>query len=304
MNSAKSFDPAPSRKILLVDGHAYAYRAFYAIREMTGPGGAGTNGIFGFIRMIHRMVDFVNPTHVAVIWDGGLAPERLNLLPDYKADRPSMPPELDRQIEEMWGFLDASNITSAFIPGIEADDLIGTLTHQAVRDGFSVVIASSDKDFMQLVNDNVGLLNPTDKVPRIWGVAEVVEKSGVLPTQIVEWLSLIGDSVDNIPGVLGIGHKTATELLQKFGSIAGIFDGIDTVTGTKRRESLLGSKDILARNLELIRLHTNLDSPVTLQECSRQDENPTLLSELYSRWGFRSLLNDLVIPPLEQSVLF
>ncbi len=303
MTPAQTFESPAKRKLLLVDGHAYAYRAFYAIRHMVAPDGLATNGVFGFIKMFQRMLAFVKPTHVAVIWDGGLAAERVSLLPEYKAERPAMPADLDRQIDEMQKYLHAAGFASAVIPGIEADDLIATLTHMAELAGDSVVIASADKDFMQLVSANVGLLNPGDKEQRISKVAEVVEKTGVHPHQIVEWLSLIGDSVDNIPGVAGVGHKTATELLQKYGTIQGIMDNASQITGAKRRDALLSSQQILERNRELIQLHTELASPITLEECLPQPQDNSVLASLYSRWGFKTLFQELIQPPLSQPVL-
>ena len=303
MSHAQTFESPAKRTLLLVDGHAYAYRAFFAIRQMSGPDGSATNGIYGFIKMLQRMITFVQPSHVAVIWDGGLAPERVSLLPGYKAERPAMPEDLDHQIDDMRSFLATAGFASAVIPGIEADDLIATLALEADRSGYSVVIASSDKDFMQLVNSNIGLLNPGDKNQRIWGVAEVCEKTGVQPHQIVEWLSLIGDAVDNIPGVAGVGHKTATELLQQYGSVDGILSHAHEVTGPKRRDALLASKELLERNRQLIQLHTELISPIALDECVPQPQDSSRLAALYARWGFKTLLSELTSPPMSQPVL-
>ncbi len=303
MSHAQTFESPAKRTLLLVDGHAYAYRAFFAIRQMSGPDGSATNGIFGFIKMLQRMITFVQPSHVAVIWDGGLATERVSLLPGYKAERPATPEDLGRQIEDMRDFLAAAGFASAVIPGIEADDLIATLALEAERSGHPVVIASSDKDFMQLVSTNIGLLNPGDKEQRIWGVAEVFEKTGVQPHQIVEWLSLIGDAVDNIPGVAGVGHKTATELLQQYGSVDGILSHAHEVTGPKRRDALLASKELLERNRQLIQLHTGLVSPIVLDECVPQPQDSSALAALYARWGFKTLLSELTSPPMSQPVL-
>ncbi|MCX6881901.1 MAG: DNA polymerase I, partial [Verrucomicrobia bacterium] len=251
MSHAQTFESPAKRTLLLVDGHAYAYRAFFAIRQMSGPDGSATNGIYGFIKMLQRNT-FGCKTSIPNNSNVGRLHERdHSLLPGYKAERPAMPEDLDHQIDDMRSFLATAGFASAVIPGIEADDLIATLALEADRSGYSVVIASSDKDFMQLVNSNIGLLNPGDKNQRIWGVAEVFEKTGVQPHQIVEWLSLIGDAVDNIPGVAGVGHKTATELLQQYGSVDGILSHAHEVTGPKRRDALLASKELLERNRQL-----------------------------------------------------
>ena len=155
-------------RFLIVDGHSYAYRAFYAIRQLSSPSGAPTNAIYGFIKMLAKMRASHQPTHWAVVWDGGLAAERVTSLPEYKAQRPPMPDDLEQQIEQIQSYLDAASVPSICHDGVEADDLIATLTRQAVADGAWVIIASSDKDFMQLVSPLVGLLNPNDKSEAIW----------------------------------------------------------------------------------------------------------------------------------------
>ncbi len=217
MPSYPTSESPPRERLLIVDGHAYAYRAFYAIRSLNSPTGAATNAIYGFFRMLDKLVATAKPSQVVVVWDGGLAPERMKLLPGYKAQRPPMPAELERQIDEITAYLRAASIASCMQESCEADDGIASLTRQAVAAGWEVVIASSDKDFMQLVSPQVHLLNPNDKTETFWGVEEVRAKTGVEPTQIVDWLSLVGDSVDNIPGVPGVGVKTAAHLLRQFG---------------------------------------------------------------------------------------
>src|SRR5258706_6239652 len=223
--------PASSTaRFLIVDGHSYAYRAFYAIRQLSSPRGAPTNAIYGFIKMLAKMRGAHQPTHWAVVWDGGLAAERVTSLPEYKAQRPPMPDDLEEQIEQIQSYLDAASIPSICHDGVEADDLIATLTRQAVADGAWVIIASSDKDFMQLVSPRVGLLNPNDKSEAIWTGEHVSAKTGVAPEQIVDWLSLIGDSVDNIPGVSGVGPKTAAELINQHGSTPEIYRNLPAVS--------------------------------------------------------------------------
>src|SRR5277367_3839442 len=188
-SSPKSESPA-RRRLLIVDGHAFAYRAFFAIRSLSSPDGAATNAIYGFIRMLGRMQPKVRASHLAVVWDGGLAVERMALLPEYKAQRPEMPRDLEKQLDEIVAYLHAAGFVSILQDSCEADDIIAALTRRAVADGLEVVIASSDKDFMQLVSPEVLLLNPQDKTDTLWGAEEVRAKTGVEPTQIVDWLSL------------------------------------------------------------------------------------------------------------------
>ena len=152
------------RRFLVVDGHAYAYRAFYAIRRLDSPSGVPTNAIFGFVKMLMKMRAALQPTHLGVAWDGGLAAERQVLLPSYKAQRPPMPADLDRQISEIGErYLKAAGIAARCEPQVEADDWIATWARTGAEQGAEVVIASSDKDFMQLVSARVGLLNPNEE---------------------------------------------------------------------------------------------------------------------------------------------
>ena len=150
-------------RLLIVDGHAYAYRAFHAIRELRSPDGRPTNAIYGFVKMLEKMRQTVAPSHVMVVWDGGLSQARIAALPEYKAQRPEMPDDLRPQLDEIAAYLEAAGTASYCSPGIEADDYIACLARQAADAGLSVVIASSDKDFMQLVASRIGLLNPNDK---------------------------------------------------------------------------------------------------------------------------------------------
>ncbi len=206
-------------RLLIIDGHAYVYRAFHAIRDLRSPGGEPTNAIFGFVKMLVKMRQAIQPTHLIVVWDGGLSAERISLLPEYKAQRPAMPDDLRPQLDEITGYLSAAGVASYCNDGVEADDYIACLARHAADAGMAVVIASSDKDFMQLVSPRIGLLNPNDKSETIWTDEQVRNKAGVAPSQVVAWLSLMGDNVDNIPGVPGVGPKTAADLLERFGSI-------------------------------------------------------------------------------------
>lgn len=279
--------------ILLVDGHAYAYRAFYAIRSLNAPDGSPTNAIYGFLKMLGRMRATVNPTHVAVIWDGGLSSERTAAHPEYKAQRPPMPDGLAVQMDGMVEYLRAAGLASWCRDGVEADDWIAVAARRAVDVGARVVIASADKDFMQLVSARVGLLNPGDKSERIWTDVEVMAKTGVRPEQIVDWLSLVGDSVDNIPGVPGVGPKTATGLLQQFGSLDALYLRLAEVKSDRVRESLTAARGAMVRNQELIRLRDDVGAEFQLADTCIGLEDTRRLAEMFRGWGFRGLLNEL-----------
>jgi DNA polymerase-1 len=281
------------RQLLLVDGHAFAYRAFFAIRSLSSPDGAATNAIYGFIRMLGRMQAAIRPSHIAVVWDGGLAPERMALLPQYKAQRPEMPRDLELQLDQIVAYLHAANIFSVLQEGCEADDLIAAMAGQAVAGGLEVVIASSDKDFMQLVSPHVRLLNPQGKSDTLWGEAEVRAKTGVESTQIVAWLSLTGDAVDNIAGVPGVGAKTASLLLRQFGSIDGLYRRLEEVRPERLRLQLQASAEVVRRNEQLVRLKCEVPYELSLEQLACKPADAPALCQLFARWGFNSLLRQL-----------
>jgi len=279
-------------RLLIIDGHSYAYRAFHAIRELHSPSGQPTNAIYGFIKMAAKLRANVVPTHWIAVWDGGLSAERLAVLPEYKAQRPEMPESLRPQLDELVEYLDAARIASFCREGIEADDVIACIARRAEAKGWTVIIASADKDFMQLVSPRVGLINPHDKTEIIWASEQVRAKTGVEPEQIVDWLSLMGDSVDNIPGVPGVGPKTAAELLKQFGSIEKLFGRLEEVKPERLRGALLGAKETVWRNRELVRLH-EVACDVAPEEMAVKSQDTGRLSALYARWGFKGLLAGL-----------
>jgi len=285
--------------LLLVDGHAYAYRAFYAIRSLNSPDGAPTNAIYGFVKMLQKMEAILRPTHRLVLWDRGLAAERMAEHPDYKQQRAPTPDDLEQQFPEIEGWLEAAGIAAWSQDDTEADDWIGTYARRAEARGWRTVVASSDKDFMQLVGERVGLFNPNDKSEKVWTAAEVEAKTGVRPEQVVDWLSLVGDAVDNIPGVSGVGPKTATQLLQKYGSIDALLARLSEVKSESQRTNLEAAVGSLARNRRLIALRTDLVGGPDLDslridppDAARRER----LGAMYRQWGFRSLLSELGLP--------
>lgn len=292
-----------SCRFLIVDGHAYAYRAFHAIRSLNSPDGRPTNAIYGFIKMLARMREWAPASHVAVVWDGGLAAERIALLPAYKAQRPPMPESLGEQITGIQGYLEAVGIRSLEHDGVEADDWIATLALAATRSEMPVVIASADKDFMQLVAPGVRLLNPNYRSETLWEAAQVRQKTGVEPSAIVDWLALIGDSVDNIPGVPGVGPKTATDLLSQFGTVDALYRRIEEVTSERHRAALRAAEAIVHRNREMIRLRSDLPLAPDWRQCVIGEPAVEALRALYRQWGFKSLLAALEPQGMRQEVL-
>ncbi len=275
---------------MLIDGHAYAYRAFHAIRELSAPDGSPTNGIFGFIKAVQKIRTRCQPTHMAVIWDGGLDSQRVEALPAYKAQRPAMPDSLSVQIGELTRWLPAAGIHSICVEGTEADDLIATAALRA--EGMEVVIASADKDFMQLVGPHIRLLNPNDKTEVLWGDAQVRTKSGVNPNQIVDWLSLMGDAVDNIPGADHIGPKTAAALLARYDTLDHLLERVDELESERQRASLVAASAQLRLNQQLVRLRSDLPLPVEPQAMRLMQPDTKALCDFYEHKGFRTLLQE------------
>jgi len=279
-----------SSHLLLVDAHHYAFRSFHAIRSLNAPDGSPTNAIFGFIKTLQKIVGQVSPTHVCVVWDGGLDDQRTREWPAYKANRSETPPSLSAQIPQITEWLDAAGWPQLVQPGTEADDWIGTLATRASRQGWPVTIASADKDFMQLVGPGVQMLNPNDKTDRPWGPAEVEAKTGVPPALVADWLALVGDSVDNIPGVPGVGPKTAADLLRRFGSAEGALAAAPSIKSEKLRAELLGAAETLRRNHVMVRLKCDLPDGPNLASLVPRPPDAARLRPMYQRWNFRSLL--------------
>ena len=286
-------------RLLIVDGHAYAYRAFHAIRELRAPDGRPTNAIYGFAKMLEKMRLALEPTHLVVVWDGGLSAERLAALPEYKAQRPEMPADLKPQFDEITAYLTAAGVPEICQDGLEADDIIASLARREAAAGMAVVIASADKDFMQLVSGPIGLLNPNDKTGTVWTDEQVRLKTGVEPGQIADWLALMGDAVDNIPGVPGVGAKTAAALLKQFGCLDEMFRRLDEVKSERLRHALREAAGTVRRNLALVRL---LDVPLNLtaNELVPQSVNREKLAKLLQGWGFRGMLASLEAMPQER----
>ncbi len=275
---------------LIVDGNMYAHRAFHAIAPLRSPDGLPTNAVLGFIKTLQKLIDKLKPTHLLVVWDGGLSKDRMDSLPEYKQNRPPMPKSLEIQIGLIQEYLKLAKIPFFHQKGIEADDWVATVAKKAAEQGVYVIIASADKDFLQLVSDNIGIINPADRSEKVWTDKDVKEKTGVTPDKIVDWLSLIGDSVDNIQGVDGVGPKTATTLLNKFDSIDKLFGNLDKVTPDKLRAKLIVSEELIKRNRDLIKLYKDLPYEFDLNNYKIQIHDEDGLNEFFKKLGFKSML--------------
>lgn len=242
-----------SHSVLIVDGTAVAYRAFYALRELSTRDGRPVNALFGFIRMIRQLTKHWRPQRVVVAFDGGSPAHRLEKCPEYKAQRAPMPDDLRRQLPWINDYLTAAGIPLVLLKGQEADDVMATLAVRAASAGTHVRLVTSDKDLMQLVDEQIHIVPPSKSQDEM-DAAGVVAKTGVQPNQIVDWLALIGDASDNIPGIAGVGPKTATKLIQQFGSLAECWARSDEIEPATLREKVKDGRAIVERNVQLIQL--------------------------------------------------
>ena len=242
---------------LVVDGTAVAYRSFHALETLTAPDGTPTNALYGFIRLLRHLGETWRPDRILVAFDGGSPPSRLALCPAYKAQRPPMPDALRRQFPLIEEYLDASRIPRFRLPQQEADDVMATLARRALDAGWLVRIATSDKDLLQLVGPDLWVVPPTRGGP-VLDTPGVLAKTGVRPDQIVDWLALVGDTADNLPGIPGIGPKTAAKLLADHGTLAACYADLDAVEPPRIREKLAAGRTVAETNVRMMTLDTDV----------------------------------------------
>jgi len=256
----------PTPRLFLVDGSAYIFRAFFAIPPLTNSAGLPTNAIFGFTNILLKFLKQYQPEYVAVALDAGRVTFRNEMFSDYKGNRPEAPADLIPQFPYFRKVLDALNVPLLELPGYEADDIIATLCQRLSDQNCELVVVSSDKDLMQLVTNGIKLL---DSAKDRWiGRDEVKEKFGVTPDQVIEVMGLMGDAVDNIPGVKGIGEKTASALIQQFGTLENLYEHLDDVKtmklrGAARVRDLLAEKRdtaFLSRELATVKRDVPIDT--------------------------------------------
>ena len=278
----------PDRHLCLVDGSGFLFRAFHALPVLTRPDGTPVNAVLGFTNMLLKLLDDLQATHVAVIFDSARESFRNEIFPEYKANRPDPPEELIPQFPLVREATRAFKVACLEQPGFEADDLIATYTRRAQADGYDVMIVSSDKDLMQLVSDRVSMFDAL-KNRRI-GPAEVKEKFGVGPEQVVDVQALAGDSTDNVPGVPGIGVKTAAQLIQVYGDLDSLLARASEIKQPKRRQSLIEFAEQARLSRELVRLRDDVPTGVTVSQLLRQDPDPAQLLAFLDEQGFRSVI--------------
>jgi DNA polymerase-1 len=288
----------PDNPLILIDGSSYLYRAFHAYPESMSNGDIQTNAIYGVVNMLRSMMKQFSSERIAVIFDAKGKTFRDDMYPEYKANRPSMPNELRSQIEPLHNIIKAMGLPLLVIPGVEADDVIGTLAHQASQQGMPVLISTGDKDMAQLVDENVTLINTMTNV--VMDPQGVVDKFGIGPELIIDFLALMGDKVDNIPGVPGVGEKTALALLQGIGSIDDIYTRLDDIAplgfrGSKTMAKKLTEHEDNARlSYELATIKLDVELENAPESLVKQTPNKDELIALYGKYTFKSWLNELL----------
>jgi len=282
-------------RLLLVDGLSLLYRGFFAIRSLTTSSGIPTNGLFGFVRMMDQLRRVCEPTHLMVAFDGGLPPERVALVPTYKAQRDAMPEEMRQQLPLVNEYLSLSAIPFLRLDQCEADDIIATVA-RARPDDTEVFIATSDKDLFQLVGDGTCIISPSGENQRMTREG-VFEKTGVWPEQIVEWLALTGDASDNIPGLKGVGPKTAAKLLSEFGSLESLWNRTAEVQKEKLRNQLIENRGLVERNAQMVRLVDNIEGIPDFAELAVRPPARELLA-FFDRVEFHAMARKLREPEL------
>ncbi|CRY37299.1 DNA polymerase I [Yersinia enterocolitica] len=283
--------------LILVDGSSYLYRAYHAFPPLTNSKGEPTGAMYGVLNMLRSLLLQYRPSHVAVVFDAKGKTFRDELFAEYKSHRPPMPDDLRAQIEPLHQMVKAMGLPLLVVSGVEADDVIGTLAQEAEKAGHAVLISTGDKDMAQLVTPNITLINTMNNA--ILGPQEVCEKYGVPPELIIDFLALMGDSSDNIPGVPGVGEKTAQALLQGLGGLDSLFNHLDkiptlTFRGAKTMSAKLEqNKDVAYLSYKLATIKTDVELDITCDELNVSAPDDEQLHQLFSRYEFKRWLADV-----------
>lgn len=284
--------------LVLVDGSSYLYRAFHAFPPLTNAAGEPTGAMYGVLNMLKSLISQVQPTHIAVVFDAKGKTFRDEMFEQYKSHRPPMPDDLRKQIQPLHDMIRALGIPLLVVEGVEADDVIGTLALQASRLSKKVLISTGDKDMAQLVDDNIMLINTMNN--SLLDREGVIEKYGIPPELIIDYLALMGDSADNIPGVAGVGEKTALALLQGIGSMTEIYANLEKVAelpirGAKKLgEKLLAEKTNADLSYTLATIKTDVELNVTTDQLLLGESQKDQLIEYFARYEFKRWLNEVM----------
>ena len=293
-----SSDLTKRKRFFIIDGYALLFRAHFALirNPLITSYGLNTSALFGFINQLFKLIRNEDPEYLACAFDSKGKTFRHDMYKDYKANRPEMPEELQLQLPHLWEILEAMNIPVLKKVGVEADDIIGTLAVQAEKDDLDIYIVSGDKDFMQLMNEHIFLYAPGTKKspePIIYDPRKVEEKWGVPPTKIIDLLGLMGDSSDNVPGVAGVGEKTAVKLIKEFGSLEGALDNADKVANKRAQNGLIEGVDNAKMSKELVTLLLNVELACSIRDFIRQEMNVGSCISKFNELEFEGFVKQL-----------
>ncbi|MBP9752474.1 MAG: DNA polymerase I [Proteobacteria bacterium] len=297
------------KKLYLIDGSGFIFRAFHALPPLVNSEKTPVGAVYGFCNMLTKLLQIVDDNYILVVFDAARKTFRQDIYADYKAHRPPPPEDLIPQFSIIRDACDAFGVLKTELDGYEADDIIASYAESAKQQGLEVIIVSSDKDLMQLVDNGVSMLDPIKN--KSINADDVLEKFGVLPNRVVDVQALAGDSSDNVPGVAGIGIKTAAELVNTYGSLEQLYQSVDLIKQPKRRESLIKCQDLAFISKQLVTLLKDIPLPHTIEALRPREDDHDLRNAFLKKHGFLSLLQRLLKksglsippPPLEENVI-
>lgn len=281
---------ANEKTLYILDGSSFLYRSYYALKPLTAPDGSQVQAVFGFARMIKKLIKDFNPDHFLLVWDSKGATVRHEIFPEYKAQRQAPPSDLFEQKVWIQEFADLIQLSQLAVAGIEADDLMASLAHDAVKEGYRVVLVTSDKDMRQIVSENIVIFDPFKD--NILDVAAVEKRYGFAIEKLPFYFALIGDTSDNIPGVKGIGPKGAEKLVTQFASLEDLYKHLEQAGTERTQKLLLESKENAFLSQKLFTLHY-YKTDVTVDDCVFNPENFSHAAPLFERFNFKSLLKEI-----------
>ncbi|KAB2175410.1 DNA polymerase I [Staphylococcus epidermidis] len=294
-------------KLVLIDGNSLSFRAFYALPLLSNNAGIHTNAVYGFAMLLEKIIKEEKPNHFLVAFDAGKTTFRHSKYSEYKGGRQKTPPELSEQFPYIRQLLDAYHIKRYELDNYEADDIIGTLSRQADEEDFETIIITGDRDLTQLATDNVTIYYTKKGVTDVdhYTPKFIAEKyNGLVPKQIIDMKGLMGDTSDNIPGVAGVGEKTAIKLLNQFESVEGVYEHIEEVTAKKLKEKLINSKDdaLMSKDLATINVHSPIEVSLEDTKLTLQDDTTEKI-ELFKKLEFKQLLADIDTSSTNEEVI-
>ena len=282
-----------SKRFLIIDGHSQLYQAYYAITNLTTPLGQPINAVYGFTRMLRKFIKEHNPYYMAIAFDTKAPTFRHKAFKEYKIQRKPTPDDLISQIPLMYDIIKAHNIPFYACEGYEADDIIGTISKTFSSNEIECIIVTTDKDMLQLVDENIKVLNPRKN--EMIDVERIRTEKGIAPKEFIDVLALAGDTSDNIPGIPGIGIKTALELIREWKTLDNVLSNIDKIKGKKRQENLSKHADLAFLSKRLVTIDTKMPLDIDLESCRLTNFNNNRLEELFTKFGFKSFLAEMKI---------